>query len=65
MVNGDGSEALISYIPYSDFGKYEDVMRRVPDISKLKSFFDFKSNWSLEQGLIKTITWQRESIGKD
>jgi len=60
MVNGDASEALIKYIPYSDFGRYEDVMRRVPDISKLKRFFGFKSAWSLEAGLLKTIAWQRE-----
>ena len=64
LVNGEDSEPKFKFIPYSSFGKYEDVMRRVPDISKLKKFFNFKPKWTLEDGLKKTIEWQRNILGK-
>ncbi|MBN2788765.1 MAG: NAD-dependent epimerase/dehydratase family protein [Candidatus Delongbacteria bacterium] len=64
LVNGENSEPKFKYIPYSSFGKYEDVMRRVPDISKLKQFFNFDPQYSLEEGLKKTIEWQRKLLGK-
>lgn len=64
LVNGEESYPKLKYIPYSSFGKYEDVMRRVPDISKLKKFFNFVPKYSLEKGLIKTIEWQRKILGK-
>jgi UDP-glucose 4-epimerase len=59
LVNGQNDEPKIIYIPYTNFGKYEDVSRRVPDISKIKNFFNFEPKVSLTQGLIKTIEWQR------
>lgn len=58
MIN-PAEEALLNFIPYSTFGKYEDVMRRVPDISKLKKYFNFEPKWSLDEGLKVTIDWQR------
>ncbi|MCX6302666.1 MAG: GDP-mannose 4,6-dehydratase [Bacteroidia bacterium] len=60
QINGDKLNPRLKFIPYSDFGKYEDVMARIPDISKLKEFFNFEPAWSLEEGLKKTIAWQRE-----
>ena len=62
LVNGPGSEPKLNYIPYSTFGNYEDVMRRVPDISKLCSTFNFKPEWDLEKGLSVTIQWQKQFI---
>lgn len=59
MINGKDSEPLLKFIPYSQFGNYEDVMRRVPDISKLCSYFNFQPEWDLEQGLRTTIEWQK------
>jgi len=58
MINGKDSEPLLNIIPYSQFGNYEDVMRRVPDITKLCSYFNFQPKWDLEEGLQKTIEWQ-------
>jgi UDP-glucose 4-epimerase len=58
-VNGDQHKAPLKFIPYSDFGKYEDVMRRTPDVSKLKEFFNIEPEWSLSDGLDETIAWQR------
>jgi UDP-glucose 4-epimerase len=63
QVNGEKSEPKLKFIPYADFGKYEDVIQRVPDISKLKAFFNFEPSWSLEDGLKETIAWQRKIMG--
>ena len=46
-------------VPYSAFGKYEDVMRRIPDIRKARSVLGFEPKTSLEEGLRLTIAWQR------
>ena len=62
LVNGEDSEPKLQFIPYSTFGNYEDVMRRVPDISKLCSTLNFKPEWDLKKGLQATIEWQRQFI---
>lgn len=62
LVNGKDSEPKLNYIPYATFGNYEDVMRRVPDITKICSKLGFKPQWDLEQGLIETINWQKKFI---
>jgi len=59
MINGNSSEPLLKYLPYSHFGKYEDVMRRVPDISKIKKYLDFHPKWNMQEGLEKTVEWQK------
>jgi UDP-glucose 4-epimerase len=60
LVNGKDSEPLLNYIPYSTFGKYEDVMRRVPDITKICTQLGYKPEWDLEKGLSVTIDWQKQ-----
>ncbi len=62
LVNGKDAEPKLNYIPYTTFGNYEDVMRRVPDITKLRSTLHFKPEWDLEDGLKKTIDWQKQFI---
>lgn len=64
LVNGKDSEPKLNFIPYSTFGNYEDVMRRVPDITKLCTTLDFQPQWDLEQGLQKAIEWQKQYITK-
>ncbi len=59
LVNGEKSEPKFVYIPYKTFGNYEDVMRRVPDITKIQAMFNFKPKFSLDQGLRLTILWQK------
>lgn len=51
-------EVKINYAPYSTFGKYEDVMRRIPDISKAQHLLDFNPSIGLREGLSRTIAWQ-------
>jgi UDP-glucose 4-epimerase len=60
LINGEDSEPLINFVPYSSFGNYEDVRRRVPDITKIKSRLGFNPVYSLSEGLSNTIKWQRE-----
>lgn len=63
LVRGDKSEPKINFIPYSSFGNYEDVMRRVPDITKIKSMLGYKPVYGLKEGLRETIKWQSELNG--
>ena len=60
LVNGADSTPILNFIPYSTFGNYEDVMRRVPDISKICATLDFQPQWDLESGLIAAIDWQKK-----
>ena len=59
LVNGRESSPKLDFIPYETFGRYEDVMRRVPDINKLKEYFGFTPQFTLEEGLKRTIEWQK------
>ncbi len=51
----------LKFIPYDKISgkRYEDVQRRVPDTSKAHSLLGFESKVSLEEGLTRTIEWQR------
>ena len=50
----------LTLIPYTSFGGgYEDVQRRVADISKIRDLLDFAPEFGLEEGLRRTIAWQR------
>lgn len=60
LVRDEKSEPKINFIPYSSFGNYEDVLRRVPDISKIKTILRYQPRYGLEEGLTETIKWQRE-----
>ena len=58
LVRGEKSEPKINFIPYNTFGNYEDVLRRVPNISKIKNMLGFQPQYTLAQGLTETIKWQ-------
>jgi UDP-glucose 4-epimerase len=64
LMNDPFSTPAISYIPYSNFGKYEDVQRRLPDITKIKSVLGFEPVYKLHDGLKKTIEWQKNIFSK-
>ncbi len=61
---GTPGELKAKFVPYSSFtgGKYEDVRRRIPDISKAQRLLGFEPQVSLEAGLAKTIEWQKGQI---
>ncbi len=60
LVRGDDTEPKLEFIPYESLGNYEDVMRRVPDISRARELLDFEPKVDLERGLLETIRWQIE-----
>ncbi|HNO26291.1 MAG TPA: GDP-mannose 4,6-dehydratase, partial [Leptospiraceae bacterium] len=56
----------IKMIPYETFGKYQDVMRRIPDLTKSKSILGFEPKVKMEDGLKTAIEWQikrRKELG--
>ncbi|MGZ5037438.1 MAG: NAD-dependent epimerase/dehydratase family protein [Usitatibacter sp.] len=57
LVRGD-EPPKIKLIPYQTFGKYEDVMRRIPDITRARTILGFEPRVDLEEGLRRTIEWQ-------
>ncbi|MFN8369802.1 MAG: GDP-mannose 4,6-dehydratase [Bacteriovoracaceae bacterium] len=59
LVRGESDEARIKIIPYESFGKYEDVRRRIPNITKARTLLGFDPKTDLETGLKKTILWQK------
>lgn len=66
LVRGEGDAPKVKLVPYATFGKYEDVMRRIPDITRARTLLGFEPQVDLEDGLRKTITWQiarRKQLG--
>jgi UDP-glucose 4-epimerase len=60
-VAGQNGKPPLKFVPYKSFsGKYEDVMRRIPDISKAKKFLGFDPKVGLEEGLKITYEWQKQ-----
>src|SRR5439155_1059679 len=54
-------ELKLRFTPYESFtGKsYEDVRRRVPDVTRCERILGVKATVGLEEGLARTIDWQR------
>jgi UDP-glucose 4-epimerase len=61
-LSGSVDRLDLTFIPYNDIDgrKYEDVRRRVPDVSKANRVLGFEATVSLEDGLQRTIEWQRQ-----
>ncbi|MBN1793559.1 MAG: GDP-mannose 4,6-dehydratase [Candidatus Omnitrophica bacterium] len=60
---GKSGELPLEFVPYAAFkNRYEDVRRRVPDVSKAERLLGFKARVGLEEGLTRTIKWQRAAI---
>jgi len=49
------------YVPQSSY-KYEEIPNRIPDISKAKELLGFEPKIRLEEGLRRTIEWQRTVV---
>jgi nucleoside-diphosphate-sugar epimerase len=58
-MKGDNVPPQINFIPYESFGKNEDVRNRVPSIDKIKKL-GYNPQWTLDDGLRRTIDWQIE-----
>jgi UDP-glucose 4-epimerase len=59
LLNGDGIDNNIEFIPHQDlFGKYEEIFKRMPDLTKAKELLDWEPRIGLEDGLTRTIQWR-------
>lgn len=61
-LSGTPGELKVEFIPYESFtgSKYQDVMRRVPDTTLCKKLLGVEAKVSLDDGLSRTIEWQRQ-----
>ncbi len=57
-------EPRIDLVPFASFGRYEDVERRIPDNRKAARLLGHVPAVTLEEGLPRTIAWQREAMAK-
>ena len=58
-------EPKIRRVSYQAFGRYEDVRHRVPDIAKAREVLGFEPRYGLEEGLRRTIDWQRAVMARE
>jgi len=60
-LSGVRDELKLEFVPYDELNgkKYEDVMRRVPDVRKAEELLGFRAKVGLEDGLLRTIAWQK------
>ena len=51
MIDITKSESKVVFSPYNDSYEpgFEDMLRRVPDLSKIKSFIDWDPSFKLDQ----------------
>lgn len=61
---GVGWPLRIEMQPYDQMAgrKYEDVRRRVPHLGKAQRTIGFEARICLEEGLRKTVAWQRQTM---
>jgi UDP-glucose 4-epimerase len=53
---GPSYQLKIKYVPMAEiFGKYKDIMRRIPDLTKAKRILNFKPKYKLADAIKITI----------
>jgi UDP-glucose 4-epimerase len=59
-------EAPLEFVSYESFSKhrYEDVIRRVPDVTKARTVLGVEATVTVEDGLRETIRWHRLALEK-
>ena len=63
-LSGNEGDARIELIPYESFtGSYEDVRRRIPDLTKSRSLLGFEPQVPLRDGLRRLWEWYRSPEG--
>ncbi|MGB4371871.1 MAG: NAD-dependent epimerase/dehydratase family protein [Dethiobacteria bacterium] len=61
VIRLSGSKGGLLFQPYEEFYgySYEDICRRVPDLSVAKHLLNYRPAVSLEEGLKRTLAWHR------
>ena len=64
--SGTPGELKVEFVPYASFTgrKYEDVMRRVPDVALCERLLGVRAKVDIDDGLARTIDWQRGAIAR-
>jgi UDP-glucose 4-epimerase len=59
-----GSGSKIKFLPYDQAYEegFEDMLRRVPDISKIQNLIGYRPNFSLDEILMSVIDYQRQKM---
>ena len=59
----NGRPPKLKFISYESFGgHYEDVRRRIPDLTKSKEILGFQCHTELQDGLLNTIDWHKNHL---
>jgi UDP-glucose 4-epimerase len=58
---GEFQAEFVPYDAFDDGKTYEDVRRRVPDISLCEKLLGVRAHVGLDEGLRRTIAWQRKA----
>jgi nucleoside-diphosphate-sugar epimerase len=60
-LSGVGGEPNIEFVPYESFSRdYQDVQRRIPDLTKQREILGFTPQIQLEEGLRRLWAWYAE-----
>ena len=64
--SGTPGDLKVEFVPYASFTgrKYEDVMRRVPDVSLCERLLGVRARVDIDEGLARTIDWQRATVAR-
>ena len=55
----------LQFIPYAQFGEYEDVMRRVGSAEKAATLLNWSAQTTFSAGLQATLEWQKSQSRKE
>ncbi len=62
-VANTGKDLKIKFIPFEEiFGKYKDIMRRVPDLTKAKELLGYKPEVCIKEAIKKTIECRKKKM---
>ena len=62
-----GSDSQITFVPYDEAYEegFEDMLRRVPDISKIRDLIGYRPKHTIDQILLSVIEYHREKMVGD
>jgi UDP-glucose 4-epimerase len=65
IIAATGSQSRIEFVPQADVygSSYEDIGRRVPDVTKMQRVLGVHADTSLAEGLRRTVAWFRSGGG--
>jgi UDP-glucose 4-epimerase len=65
-ISGVGGEARIEFVPYEEVAPgYQDVMRRIPDLTKQRQLLEFTPEIDLRAGLRRLWAWYAQLGERD